>query len=163
MFALTNTEKAIIDILKNDDKANADAIAKLLKIKVKEANDILANLLDKGYIDENVKLTPKGTDAKVPDFTELYIKYKYDLRFDTAGPPVLPNGRTRPFCKGMIEANRLYTREEIDKIGAELGAIYDIPNYDAFTRRGGWYTIPKTNIHSPSCRHIWLQTLVKKK
>lgn len=163
MFALTTTEKGIIDIIKNDDKATADDIAKLLKIKVKEVNDILTNLQDKGYIDENVKLTPKGTDAKVPDFTELYIKYKYALRFDTKGPAVLPDGRTRPFCKGMIEANRLYTREEIDKIGAELGRIYDIPNYDAFTRRGGWYTIPKTNIHSPSCRHIWLQTLVKKK
>ena len=163
MFALTTTEKGIIDILKNDDKATAEDIAKLLKIKVKEANDILTNLQDKGYIDENVKLTPKGTDAKVPDFTELYIKYKYDLRFDTKGPAVLPDNRTRPFCKGMIEANRLYTREEIDKIGAELGRIYDIPNYDAFTRRGGWYTLPKTNIHSPSCRHIWLQTLVKKK
>jgi hypothetical protein len=163
MFALTTTEKGIIDILKNDDKATADDIAKLLKIKVKEANDILANLLDKGYIDENVKLTPKGNEAKVPDFTELYIKYKYTLRFDTQGPPILPNNRTRPFCKGMIEADRLYTREEIDKIGAELGRIYDIPNYDAFTRRGGWYTLPGTNIHSPSCRHIWLQTLVKKK
>ena len=163
MFALTTTEKGIIDILKNDDKATADDIAKLLKIKVKEANDILTNLQDKGYIDENVKLTPKGTDAKVPDFTELYIKYKYALRFDTQGPAVLPNNRTRPFCKGMIEADRLYTREEIDKIGAELGRIYDIPNYDAFTRRGGWYTLPGTNIHSPSCRHIWLQTLVKKK
>ena len=163
MFALTTTEKGIIDILKNDDKATAEDIAKLLKIKVKEANDILANLQDKGYIDENVKLTPKGTDAKVPDFTDLYIKYKYDLRFDTKGPAVLPDNRTRPFCKGMIEANRLYTREEIDKIGAELGRIYDIPNYDAFTRRGGWYTLPGTNVHSPSCRHIWLQTLVKKK
>lgn len=163
MFALTTTEKGIIDILKNDDKATAEDIAKLLKIKVKEANDILTNLQDKGYIDENVKLTPKGTDAKVPDFTELYIKYKYALRFDTQGPPILPNNRTRPFCKGMIEADRLYTREEIDKIGAELGRIYDIPNYDAFTRRGGWYTLPGTNVHSPSCRHIWLQTLVKKK
>ena len=163
MFALTTTEKGIIDILKNDDKATADDIAKLLKIKVKEANDILTNLQDKGYIDENVKLTPKGTDAKVPDFTELYIKYKYALRFDTQGPAILPNNRTRPFCKGMIEADRLYTREEIDKIGAELGRIYDIPNYDAFTRRGGWYTLPGTNVHSPSCRHIWLQTLVKKK
>jgi hypothetical protein len=163
MFALTNTEKAIIDILKNDDKANAEAIAKLLKIKIKEVSDILTNLLDKGYIDENVKLTPKGTEAKVPDFTELYVKYKYSLRFDTAGPAILPNGRTRPFCKGMIEANRLYTREEIDKIGVELGRIYGIPNYDAFTRRGGWYTLPGTEIHSPACRHIWLQTLVKKK
>jgi DNA-binding Lrp family transcriptional regulator len=163
MFALTNTEKAIIDILKNDDKANAEAIAKLLKIKIKEVSDILTNLLDKGYIDENVKLTTKGYEAKVPDFTELYVKYKYSLRFDTVGPDILPNGRTRPFCAGMIRANRLYTREDIDKIGAELGRIYGIPNYDAFTRRGGWYTEPETNIHSPACRHIWLQTLVKKK
>ena len=163
MFALTTTEKAIIDILKTDDKADADAIAKLLKIKVKEVSDILTNLLDKGYIDENIKLTPKGTEAKVPDFTELYVKYKYSLRFDTQGPAVLPNGRTRPFCKGMIDANRLYTREEIDKIGVELGRIYGIPNYDAFTRRGGWYTEPGTNIHLPACRHVWLQTLVKKK
>jgi hypothetical protein len=163
MFALTTTEKGIIDILKNDDKATADDIAKLLKVKVKEIEDIMTNMMDKGYLDDNLKLTPKGVETKVPDFSELYVKYKYALRFDTQGPAILPNGRTRPFCKGMIEANRLYTREEINKIGERLGAIYGIPNYDAFTRRGGWYTEPGTNIHSPSCRHIWLQTLVKKK
>jgi len=163
MFALTTTEKGIIDILKNDDKATADDIAKLLKVKVKEIEDIMANMMDKGYLDDSLKLTPKGVETKVPDFSELYVKYKYALRFDIKGPDVLPDGRTRPFCKGMIEANRLYTREEINKIGERLGAIYGIPNYDAFTRRGGWYTIPKTEIHSPSCRHIWLQTLVKKK
>jgi hypothetical protein len=163
MFALTTTEKGIIDILKNDDKATADDIAKLLKVKVKEIEDIMTNMMDKGYLDDNLKLTPKGVETKVPDFSELYVKYKYALRYDIKGPDVLPDGRTRPFCKGMIEANRLYTREEINKIGERLGAIYGIPNYDAFTRRGGWYTIPKTEIHSPSCRHIWLQTLVKKK
>jgi hypothetical protein len=163
MFALTTTEKGIIDILKNDDKATADDIAKLLKVKVKEIEDIMTNMMDKGYLDDNLKLTPKGVETKVPDFSELYVKYKYALRFDTQGPAILPNGRTRPFCEGMIEANRLYTREEINKIGDRLGTIYGIPNYDAFTRRGGWYTEPGTNIHSPSCRHIWLQTLVKKK
>jgi hypothetical protein len=163
MFALTTTEKGIIDILKNDDKATADDIAKLLKVKVKEIEDIMTNMMDKGYLDDNLKLTPKGVETKVPDFSELYVKYKYALRFDIKGPDVLPDGRTRPFCKGMIEADRLYTREEINKIGERLGAIYGIPNYDAFTRRGGWYTEPGTNIHSPSCRHIWLQTLVKKK
>jgi hypothetical protein len=163
MFALTTTEKGIIDILKNDDKATADDIAKLLKVKVKEIEDIMSNMMDKGYLDDNLKLTPKGVETKVPDFSELYVKYKYALRFDIKGPDVLPDGRTRPFCKGMIEANRLYTREEINKIGERLGAIYGIPNYDAFTRRGGWYTIPKTEIHSPSCRHVWLQTLVKRK
>jgi hypothetical protein len=163
MFALTTTEKGIIDILKNDDKATADDIAKLLKVKVKEIEDIMTNMMDKGYLDDNLKLTPKGAETKVPDFSELYVKYKYALRFDTQGPAILPNGRTRPFCEGMIKADRLYTREEINKIGERLGAIYGIPNYDAFTRRGGWYTEPGTNIHSPSCRHIWLQTLVKKK
>jgi hypothetical protein len=163
MFALTTTEKGIIDILKNDDKATADDIAKLLKVKVKEIEDIMANMMDKGYLDDNLKLTPKGVETKVPDFSELYVKYKYALRFDTQGPAILPNGRTRPFCEGMIKADRLYTREEINKIGERLGAIYGIPNYDAFTRRGGWYTEPGTNIHSPSCRHIWIQTLVKKK
>jgi hypothetical protein len=163
MFALTTTEKGIIDILKNDDKATADDIAKLLKVKVKEIEDIMTNMMDKGYLDDNLKLTPKGVETKVPDFSELYVKYKYALRFDTQGPAILPNGRTRPFCEGMIKADRLYTREEINKIGERLGAIYGIPNYDAFTRRGGWYTEPGTNIHSPSCRHIWLQTLVKKK
>lgn len=163
MFALTTTEKGIIDILKNNDKATADDIAKLLKVKVKKIEDIMTNMMDKDYLDDNLKLTPKGAETKVPDFSELYVKYKYALRFDTEGPPILPNGRTRPFCKGMIEANRLYTREEINKIGEKLGAIYDITNYDAFSRRGGWYTIPETEIHSPSCRHIWLQTLVKKK
>lgn len=163
MFALTTTEKGIIDILKNDDKATADDIAKLLKVKVKEIEDIMTNMMDKGYLDDNLKLTPKGVETKVPDFSELYVKYKYALRFDTQGPAILPNGRTRPFCEGMMKANRLYTREEINKIGERLGAIYGIPNYDAFTRRGGWYTEPGTNIHSPSCRHIWLQTLVKKK
>jgi hypothetical protein len=163
MFALTTTEKGIIDILKNDDKATADDIAKLLKVKVKEIEDIMSNMMDKGYLDDNLKLTPKGAETKVPDFSELYVKYKYALRFDTQGPAILPNGRTRPFCEGMIKADRLYTREEINKIGERLGAIYGIPNYDAFTRRGGWYTEPGTNIHSPSCRHIWLQTLVKKK
>jgi hypothetical protein len=163
MFALTTTEKGIIDILKNDDKAIADDIAKLLKVKVKEIEDIMSNMMDKGYLDDNLKLTPKGVETKVPDFSELYVKYKYALRFDTQGPAILPNGRTRPFCEGMIKADRLYTREEINKIGQRLGTIYGIPNYDAFTRRGGWYTEPGTNIHSPSCRHIWLQTLVKKK
>jgi hypothetical protein len=163
MFALTTTEKGIIDILKNDDKATANDIAKLLKVKVKEIEDIMTNMMDKGYLDDNLKLTPKGVETKVPDFSELYVKYKYALRFDIVGPDILPNDRTRPFCEGMIRANRLYTREEINKIGERLGTIYGIPNYDAFTRRGGWYTLPKTNIHSPSCRHIWLQTLVKKK
>lgn len=160
-FALTNTEKAILDLLKTSPDASAKDVAKYLKITEKEATEIMTNLLDKGYLDDNLKVTPKAKEANLPDLTELTVMYKYALRQDA--PLLEKGGKSRPFCQGMMSANRLYTREEINLIGAELGNIYGEANYDAFRRRGGWYTDPKTHIHYPACRHIWLQGVYKKK
>jgi len=160
-FALTNTEKAILDLLKTSPDASAKDVAKYLKITEKEATEIMTNLLDKGYLDDNLKVTPKAKEANLPDLTELTVMYKYALRQDA--PSLVSGGKSRPFCQGMMSANRLYTREEINLIGAELGNIYGEANYDAFRRRGGWYTDPNTDIHYPACRHIWLQGVYKKK
>lgn len=160
-FALTNTEKAILDLLKKSPDASAKDVAKYLKITEKEATDIMANLLDKGYLDDNLKVTPKAKETNLPDLTELTVMYKYALRQDA--PKLLAGSKSRPFCEGMMSANRLYTREEINQIGAELGNIYGEANYDAFRRRGGWYTDPNTDIHYPACRHIWLQGVYKKR
>lgn len=160
-FALTNTEKAILDLLKEAPDASAKDVAKYLKITEKEATDIMANLLDKGYLDDNLKVTPKAKETNLPDLTELTVMYKYALRQDA--PKLLAGSKSRPFCEGMMSANRLYTREEINLIGAELGNIYGEANYDAFRRRGGWYTDPNTDIHYPACRHIWLQGVYKKR
>ena len=160
-FALTNTEKAILDLLKTSPDASAKDVAKYLKITEKEATEIMTNLLDKGYLDDNLKVTPKAKEANLPDLTELTVMYKYALRQDA--PSLVSGGKSRPFCQGMMSANRLYTREEINLIGAELGNIYGEANYDAFRRRGGWYTDPNTDIHYPACRHIWLQGVYKKR
>jgi hypothetical protein len=160
-FALTNTEKAILDLLKEAPDASAKDVAKYLKITEKEATEIMTNLLDKGYLDDNLKITPKAKETNLPDLTELTVMYKYALRQDA--PSLVSGGKSRPFCQGMMSANRLYTREEINLIGAELGNIYGEANYDAFRRRGGWYTDPNTDIHYPACRHIWLQGVYKKK
>lgn len=160
-FALTNTEKAILDLLKEAPDASAKDVAKYLKITEKEATEIMANLLDKGYLDDNLKVTPKAKETNLPDLTELTVMYKYALRQDA--PKLLVGSKSRPFCEGMMSANRLYTREEINQIGAELGNIYGEANYDAFRRRGGWYTDPNTDIHYPACRHIWLQGVYKKR
>lgn len=160
-FALTNTEKAILDLLKEAPDASAKDVAKYLKITEKEATEIMTNLLDKGYLDDNLKVTPKAKEANLPDLTELTVMYKYALRQDA--PKLLTGSKSRPFCEGMMSANRLYTREEINQIGAELGNIYGEANYDAFRRRGGWYTDPNTDIHYPACRHIWLQGVYKKR
>jgi DNA-binding CsgD family transcriptional regulator len=161
MFALTKTEKAILDLLKTSPDASAKDVAKYLKITEKEATDIMTNLLDKGYLDENLKLTNKGAETKTPDLTELVVMYKYELRANA--PDLVAGGQSRPFCKGMMSANKLYTREEIDQIGKELGNIYGEPNYDVFRRRGGWYTDPNTGVHQPACRHIWMQGIYKKR
>jgi len=161
MFALTKTEKAILDLLKTSPDASAKDVAKYLKITEKEATDIMTNLLDKGYLDENLKLTDKGAETKTPDLTELVVMYKYELRANA--PDLVAGGQSRPFCKGMMSANKLYTREEIDQIGKELGNIYGEPNYDVFRRRGGWYTDPNTGVHQPACRHVWMQGIYKKR
>lgn len=161
MFALTKTEKAILDLLKTSPDASAKDVAKYLKITEKEATDIMTNLLDKGYLDENLKLTDKGAETKTPDLTELVVMYKYELRANA--PDLVAGGQSRPFCKGMMSANKLYTREEIDQIGKELGNIYGEPNYDVFRRRGGWYTDPVTGVHQPACRHVWMQGIYKKR
>jgi len=161
MFALTKTEKAILDLLKTSPDASAKDVAKYLKITEKEATDIMTNLLDKGYLDENLKLTDKGAKTKTPDLTELVVMYKYELRANA--PDLVAGGQSRPFCKGMMSANKLYTREEIDQIGKELGNIYSEPNYDVFRRRGGWYTDPNTGVHQPACRHVWMQGIYKKR
>jgi hypothetical protein len=160
-FALTNTEKAILDLLKEAPDASAKDVAKYLKITEKEATEIMTNLLDKGYLDDNLKITPKAKETNLPDLTELTVMYKYALRQDA--PKLLAGSKSRPFCEGMMSEKRLYTREEINLIGAELGNIYGEANYDAFRRRGGWYTDPNTDIHYPACRHIWLQGVYKKK
>ena len=62
----------------------------------------------------------------------------------------------------MMDNQRYFSREDIDKISQELGDLYGIPDYDAFTRRGGWYHDPKKDVNLPYCRHIWNQELVKR-
>jgi hypothetical protein len=62
----------------------------------------------------------------------------------------------------MMANERYFSKDDIDKIGQELGAIYGIPNYDAFRRRGGWLHDTRDNTNYPFCRHIWSQELVKK-
>ena len=161
-FALTKNEKGILDILIKAPETDYKGVAKLLGITEREAEKLMIDLAERGYLEEG-KVTAKGKDLKLPDYAETFVMYKYDLRFGVEGPAILPNNRTRPFCEEMIRANRIYTREEIDAIGKELGAIYGEANYDVFTRRGGWYHDPVADVNYPFCRHVWKQGIYKKK
>jgi len=55
----------------------------------------------------------------------------------------------------MVNANKLYTRAEIDNVSEKAG-------YNVWTQRGGWYHNPD-GVNTPYCRHFWNQVIVKKK
>lgn len=132
----SDIENKIIDIRKAKPKATAKSIAN--EIGVEEA-------VVKDYLDQ----ISKGT-AVLPKFE---VRYSYEKRKDVTGPEILPT--TRPFCRKMLSLNKLYTREDIQKISQYLG-------YDVMKRAGGfWNNDGKVEYH---CRHeFYSQIVIKRK
>lgn len=91
-----------------------------------------------GVADKVRKITRK--------FPKLEIKYSYEPRTGLA--PIIDT--TRPFCRKLIQLDRLYSRKEIESISERV-------NYNVFELRGGFWG------NKRSCRHIWKSNIVIKK
>jgi predicted transcriptional regulator len=131
----------IVNITKLDAKVVADAIAKLAKAE-----------LIKSY-EDGLETTPKGVEEVKRLQTEIVVRYGYALAAGIKGTLVIPT--TRDFCRQIVESNRVYSREDINAMSAQLG-------YDVWKRRGEWYTNKETGITTPQCRHIWQQQLLRR-
>jgi predicted transcriptional regulator len=131
----------IVNITKLDAKVVADAIAKLAKAE-----------LIKSY-EDGLETTPKGVEEVDRLQTEIVVRYGYALAAGIKGTLVIPT--TRDFCRQIVESNRVYSREDINAMSAQLG-------YDVWKRRGEWYTNKETGITTPQCRHIWQQQLLRR-
>jgi hypothetical protein len=83
----------------------------------------------------------------------LLIRYSYEWK---QGFSNKDKKTSRPFCVALLDANKMYSRSEIEQISARLG-------YSVWDRAGGWYTVPDTNTHEPSCRHQWVSNIVTRK
>lgn len=163
---LSKLEEGVLDIIKKTPDVTAEDLVKIFDTDKTKIDDALETLTAEGLIklsDKGISLTNKGDKKKVPDFEELFIRYRYELNPDKAGEPaILPNGRTRDFCRAMISNPRYFSREDIDNISRDLGQLYGIAGYDAFSMRGGWYHDPEKGVNVPYCRHVWVQSLVKR-
>lgn len=104
--------------------------------------------------DDDLVRGKRSGGESTTDTTDVNISvmYSYNVRSDK-GPAVIDT--TRPFCKKMIELNRLYTREDIKAISAKVGR-------DVWATRGGFYHDPKLNVTTTFCRHVWKQNIVTK-
>jgi hypothetical protein len=157
---ISKIEQGILDLIKKTPDITVESLMEVMKLDKTKVSDAIETLIGDGLIDKNLKITTKGENKNVPTFSELFIRYKYALRSDA--PALISGGESRDFCAAMMSNPRYFSREDIENIGNDLGQVYDIPNYDAFRRRGGWYHDPNKDVNLPYCRHIWVQELVKK-
>ena len=153
------SETAILQILNANEGITVGEIAKYVNIDAQKVMDAITKMIDDGLINnDNGKLSTstKGIKelAKSVD-TQIELRYEYGLDAAFLGEPELID-TSRDFCRQLIGLNRYYTRKEIDQISSRV-------DRDVWKERGGWYTIPDTEIHINHCRHAWNSKLVRKK
>lgn len=150
---LSEFEKNVLTLINNGE--DALSISKALDKSVGDVMNAYNTLSKKGLVKKDGNLSESG--KKYLDSTEVpadkyEIRYSYELRPDA--PKLI--GESRPFCKELVALDKLYTREEIDRISTAMGM-------DVWAYRGGWYHNPDTKKNTPFCRHYWLQNVVIKK
>jgi hypothetical protein len=172
LFAdVSQLQSNILDLIVKDKRITPEVIADTLKEDIGSVKRVIDLLIEKGFIKTSEVKQGKGIDSNViierqltapigqiveaikPQTTQILIRYSYEWKQG------FNNGdldTSRPFCKYLVTANKFYSRSEIEMMSARLG-------YSVWDRRGGWYTKPGTNTHSPSCRHEWKSNIVKRK
>lgn len=156
---LTQPEVNVLDLIKKDKRITPEVIARALKMPVADVTDIIDNLTESGV------LTAKTTKVGVDEITERTLPkplseitdkqprtYEQKIMYSYEGPR---DNRNRDFCRRLLDMDKFYSRSDIETMSQRLG-------YSVWDRRGGWWTKPN-GVHSPSCRHRWVQNFVVRK
>ncbi len=177
MFAdVSQLQSNILDLIVKDKRITPEVIADTLKEDVGAVKRVIDLLIEKGFIKTSEVKQGKGIDSNViiereltapigkiveaikPQTTQILIRYTYEWipKLNRGGEP--ENNplitTSRPFCKYLLEANKFYTRSDIEQMSARLG-------YSVWDRRGGWWN--DNGKISESCRHRWVSNIVKRK
>jgi hypothetical protein len=170
MFAdVTQLESNILDQIAKQKNITPEVLAEILDEDVNNINNILKDLEDRKILKVKETKIGKGINSDIeisreltqplskavgetkPETTEILVRYSYDW---ISGFNDSDISTSRPFCKELLRANKLYSRSEIEMISARLG-------YSVWDRRGGWWNDGGTI--SESCRHQWLTNIVTRK
>ena len=169
----------VLDLITKDKRITAQVIAKTLNQSTFVIENVIKDLIDKGFLEESISIIGEGINSNeiierkltqpLPDIlekikpvtTEFLIRYSYEWKpqfaVSSESKDITPLiNSSRPFCKYLLKADKMYTRVEIESMSARLG-------YSVWDRAGGWWTKEGTNVHSPSCRHRWVSNIVTRK
>lgn len=164
---LSNSLKRdIVALLDKDPLMENKTIADTLRIKEDRVADLIKDLVDEEQISVKEKISGGNKKViRVPksyairqankignEFEDFKIMYSYEWR-----PGVKPNKRnSREFCVKLLDANKMYSRAQIEQISKIVG-------WDVWNFRGGWWTRKGGEARTPFCRHIWQANVVKTK
>ena len=175
LFAdVTQLQSNVLDLIAKDKRITPEVIADTLNEDIGSVKRVIGNLIDKGFLTEKETVIGEGIDSNIiierkltapiseivqkikPVTTEFLIRYSYEWKKSIpVGQRDSATHPSREFCQYLMEANKMYSRSEIEQMSARLG-------YSVWDRRGGWWTQPNGN-HSPSCRHEWVSNIVTRK
>lgn len=160
MFAVEPENKEldekILAYRKDNPRATVEQIAKGIDASLAAVARRIQYLISKDEYPIRRTIDQKTKDAPTSE-PILEVRYKYNWAPEFKGKA--SKATSRKFCQVMMDmaaSGKLYTREDINQISAIMG-------YSVWTRRGGWYTVPNTDIRKPQCRHVWEQQLVMRK
>lgn len=172
LFAdVSQLESNILDQIAKQKDITPEVIAEVLDEDITVIIKVLDDLENRNIIKSNEKKIGKGIDSNIivereltkplaktvgnikPETTEILVRYSYEWK---SGFNNSDKKNSRPFCVALLNANKLYSRSDIEAMSARLG-------YSVWDRKGGWYTVPNTNTHLESCRHEWKTNIVTRK
>ena len=170
MFAdVTQLESDILDQISKQKDVTPEVLAEVLDEDVNTINTILKDLEDRKILKTTETKIGKGINSNIivsreltqplsktvgkvkPETTEILVRYSYDW---IAGFNNSDKTNSRPFCVALLDANKIYSRSDIEMMSARLG-------YSVWDRRGGWWNDNGTI--SESCRHEWKTNIVTRK
>ena len=171
MFADVNQlESDILDQIAKQKDITPEVLAEVLDEDIDTINTVLKDLEERNIIKTSTEKIGKGINSNIiisrvlaqplnktvgdvkPQTTEILVRYSYDWKtgFDNSDKK-----NSRPFCVALLDANKLYSRSDIEAMSSRLG-------YSVWDRKGGWWTMPD-GTHSESCRHEWKTNIVTRK
>ena len=148
---LTADQLKIVEMINNGESYGS--IVKAIDKGATYVSRQLVELEKLGMI-KGFELTPKGKT----NVGEVSFEVVYQYREREGIPPL--KGKSRPFCKNLLDLKRVFTRDEINQITARLKA--NGIDRDVWEYKGGWYHNYETGRNTPSCRHTWYQIIVNK-
>jgi DNA-binding MarR family transcriptional regulator len=144
-------DSQVIDIIKANPKTTVEEIAQQVGETEAEVQERIDRLVKNGLLDlkkTKINVTEEGEE----EVSEIITVYKYALRADLSGSPIIAG--TRDYCREMLRLGKSYTREEL------LGMVNDF-GQSTFKHRGGWWN--RNGNRVPYCRHVWSARTVKVK